>query len=316
MKTILVTGSAGGVSTRVRPYLRNDYRLRLMDLRAAADLAENETAIVDDITDREAVRRAAQGVDGVLHLACAYSLDIDFEATLDANYRAQLYLLDACHEHDIKRFVFASSHHVLGHHLAEGFAGDHAPVAPDGFYALSKVFGEAACSLYAHRHGIKALSIRIANVDEQVADGRRQHIWVSGCDLALLIRIGFEHEGVTNDIVYGVSHCPAPFFDNARAKELGYAPQDSALERLSPARRARCDAGIGRAGLCRRPLCAAVAHRQNTGQDRVMKIRSVEARVVEIPFEARFSTSRSAAFTTAARDWASRRPHGSRWKRC
>jgi uronate dehydrogenase len=234
MKTILVTGAAGGVARRVRPWLREHYNLRLLDLREAGDLAANETALVGDITNRDAVRRAADGVDGILHLACAYSLDIDFEATLDANYRAQLYLLDTCREYGIGRFVFASSHHVLGQHRVDNFAGDAASVAPDGFYALSKVFGEAACALYAHRHGIKALSIRIGNADDQVADGRRQHIWVSGRDLAQLIGIGFEHADIRHDVVYGVSRCPAPFFENARAVELGYSPQDSALDHLSP----------------------------------------------------------------------------------
>ncbi|MBC8749810.1 MULTISPECIES: NAD-dependent epimerase/dehydratase family protein [Paraburkholderia] len=234
MKTLLVTGAAGGVATRVRPWLREHYNMRLLDLREATDLAANETAIVGSITDREVVRRVAQGVDGILHLACAYSLDIDFEATLDANYRAQLYLLDACVEYGVRRFVFASSHHVLGQHRVDGFAGDHASVAPDGFYALSKVFGEAACALYAHRHGIKALSIRIGNADDRVSDARRQHIWVSGRDLAQLVRIGLESEDIKSDIVYGVSRCPAPFFDNARAVALGYVPQDSALDNLAP----------------------------------------------------------------------------------
>ncbi|WP_454805942.1 NAD-dependent epimerase/dehydratase family protein [Paraburkholderia fungorum] len=234
MKTLLVTGAAGGVATRVRPWLREHYSLRLFDLREPTGLAANETALVGDVADRESVRRAAQGVDGILHLACAYSLDIDFEATLDANYRAQLYLLDTCREYGIGRFVFASSHHVLGQHRVDGFSGDHASVAPDGFYALSKVFGEAACALYAHRYDLKALSIRIGNADDCVADGRRQHIWVSGRDLAQLIRIGFEHEGITHDVVYGVSRCPAPFFDNARAVQLGYQPQDAALDHLSP----------------------------------------------------------------------------------
>lgn len=235
MKTILVTGAAGGVATRVRPWLREHYNLRLLDLREAGGLAANETAIAGDMTDRDVVQQSTQGVDGILHLACTYSLDIDFEATLDANYRAQLYLLDACREFGIGRFVFASSHHVLGQHRVEGFAGDDAPVAPDGFYALSKVFGEAACALYAHRHGLKALSIRIGNADEQVADERRQHIWVSGRDLAQLIRIGLEHEDITHDVVYGVSRCPAPFFHNGRAVALGYAPQDSAVDHLAPA---------------------------------------------------------------------------------
>lgn len=233
MKTLLVTGAAGGVATRVRPYLRDRYRLKLLDLREATGLADNETALLGDIADPALVREAAKGVDGILHLACSYSLDIDFEATLDANYRAQLLLLDACREFGIDRFVFASSHHVVGHHRIDGFAGDDAPIAPDGFYALSKVFGEAACALYTHRHGIKTLSIRIGNADTEVADGRRQHIWVSGRDLAQLIRIGVEHEAITHDVVYGVSRCPAPFFANARAAELGYAPEDDAGAHLA-----------------------------------------------------------------------------------
>lgn len=233
MKTLLVTGAAGGVATRVRPYLRDRYRLKLLDLREATGLAANETALTGDIADPALVREAAEGVDGILHLACSYSLDIDFEATLDANYRSQLLLLDACREFGIPRFVFASSHHVVGHHRIDGFAGDDAPIAPDGFYALSKVFGEAACALYAHRHGIKALSIRIGNADTKVADGRRQHIWVSGRDLAQLIRIGVEHDAITHDVVYGVSRCPAPFFANARAAELGYVPEDDASAHLA-----------------------------------------------------------------------------------
>ncbi|QHE92544.1 NAD-dependent epimerase/dehydratase family protein [Pandoraea fibrosis] len=234
MKTLLVTGAAGGVAARVRPWLREHYHLRLMDLREPLDLAENESVIVGDITEADTVRRAAQGVDGILHLACSYSLDITFEATLDANYRAQLYLLDACREFGISRFIFASSHHTVGHHRIDGFAGDDAPVAPDGFYALSKVFGEAACALYSHRHGIKSLSIRIGNADLKVADGRRQHIWVSGRDMAQLVRIGLEHADIGADVVYGVSRCPAPFFENRRAVELGYVPQDDASDNLSP----------------------------------------------------------------------------------
>lgn len=235
MKTILITGSAGGVATRLRPFLREQYSLRLLDRVARRDLGANETAIVGDLTDPEVVKRAREGVDAIVHLACAYSYDIDFEATLDANYRGQLYLLDACRRFGIERFVFASSHHVVGHHRLEGFAGDAATVAPDGFYALSKAFGEAACSLYAHRYGIRALSIRIGSAADTVVDGRRQRLWVGDSDLAQLVQIGLEHKDVRDDIVYGVSRCPDALFENKRALELGYLPADDALEHRDPA---------------------------------------------------------------------------------
>lgn len=234
MKTLLITGAAGSVATNIRPWLREHYQLRLLDLRAAQDPAANESVIVGDITDRATVREAAKGTAGIVHLACRYALDIPFEATLDTNYRALLYLLDACREFSIPRFVFASSHHAVGHHRVAHFAGDDAAVAPDGFYALSKAFGESACALYAHRHGIQCLSIRIGNADTQIADERRLHIWVSGRDLAQLVRIGLEHPGIANDLVYGVSQCPDPFFDNRRAAELGYVPQDDASAHIAP----------------------------------------------------------------------------------
>jgi uronate dehydrogenase len=235
MKTILITGSAGGVATRLRPYLNGQYALRLFDRVETRNLAANETAIVGDLADPETVRRACEGVDAIVHLACAYSYDIDFEDTLDANYRGLLYLLDSCRKLGIERFVFASSHHVVGHHRIDGFAGDAAPVAPDGFYALSKAFGEAACSLYAHRYDIRTLSIRIGSAADTVVDGRRQKLWVGNSDLAQLVRIGLEHEDVRDDIVYGVSRCPDALFQNRRALELGYQPTDEAQRHLDPA---------------------------------------------------------------------------------
>jgi len=232
MKTLLITGSAGIVGRQLRTHLREHYKLRLFDRVPTPDILDGEISVVGDVADPVAVRDACNGVDGVVHLACAYGLDIDFEATLDANYRALLYLLDCCRQFSISRFVFASSHHVLGHHHSDSFAGDGATIAPDGFYGLSKVFGEAACSLYSHRYGIKTLSIRIGNAADTVVDGRRERLWVSSSDLAQLVRIGLEHDAIRDDIVYGVSRCPDAFFDNAHAYAPGYQPVDDASLQL------------------------------------------------------------------------------------
>ncbi|EJM03043.1 NAD dependent epimerase/dehydratase family protein [Pseudomonas sp. GM102] len=233
MKTLLITGAAGGVATRIRPLLRNRYRLRLLDRIAAPDLQDGETRFVADLSNQASVLEACEGVDAVIHLACAHSLDISFEATLDANYRGTLHLLDACQRSGIERFVFASSHHVLGQHLTEDFAGDEAPIAPDGFYALSKVFGEGAVALYAYRTGLRALNIRIGSAGDTAVDARRLRLWVSIRDLVQLIDIGLNHPDLRCDTVYGVSRCPDGLFANARAHALGYRPQDLASEHLA-----------------------------------------------------------------------------------
>ncbi|WAH60745.1 NAD(P)-dependent oxidoreductase [Pseudomonas silvicola] len=228
MKTLLITGGAGGVATRIRPLLRDRYRLVLLDRTAAPDLHASETAFVADLADQKAVLEACQGVDAILHLACAHSLNIPFEATLDANYRGTLYLLDACQRFGIERFVFASSHHVVGQHPVEAFGGDDAAIAPDGFYALSKVFGEGAVALYAHRTGLRALNIRIGSAGDTAVDGRRVRLWVSARDLVQLIEIGLNHPELHCETVYGVSECPDALFANTRARALGYRPLDHA----------------------------------------------------------------------------------------
>ncbi|TKI03736.1 NAD-dependent epimerase/dehydratase family protein [Martelella alba] len=233
MKTILITGAAGGIGTRLRPYLRDRYRLRLFDRVGCKDIQKNEEQVIGDIADREDVLNACENIAGIIHLACAYSLHITFEDTLQANYRGMIYLLDACRHYNIPRFVYASSHHVVGHHPASGFYDDHASVAPDGFYALSKVFGESALALYVHKIGLKGLSIRIGSAVDKVMDGRRLHIWLSAADMAQLTLIGLEHPDARGDIVYGISACPGAFFPNDRARELGYTPQDNAQANLA-----------------------------------------------------------------------------------
>lgn len=234
MPTLLVTGAAGIVGTALRPYLRERFNLRLLDRRPVSDLAANETELVGDLTDPAFVRQACEGVDAVLHLACAHGTDIQFQATVEPNYHATLYLLEAAQRAGAKRFVFASSHHVLGqyHSQAAEHFDDH-PVAPDSYYALSKAFGEAACATFSQRSELATFVVRIGNADAKVSDARRLRLWTSARDLAQLVLIGLEHPEVRHEIVYGVSECPQAFFHNQRAHALGYRPQDNAAEHLA-----------------------------------------------------------------------------------
>lgn len=236
MPILLITGGAGIVATALRPYLRNHYQLRLLDRQPIQELAANEQAIVGDLTDSAQVADAVRGVDAILHLACAHGTDIAFQSTVQANYHSVLYLLEAAQRFAVKRFIFASSHHVLGQYRSDAAQiFDDMPVAPDSYYALSKVFGEAACTTYSLRSGLRTFVIRIGNADTQVSDARRLRLWTSARDLAQLVRIGLEHEAIAQDIVYGVSDSPNPLFHNQRARALGYVPQDNAADHLSEA---------------------------------------------------------------------------------
>lgn len=230
---ILLTGAAGRVGRLVRPLLQTHYALRLADLAPLTAAAPDDEIVAGDLADPACARTAVEGVAGVVHLAGLVAPAVSFEETLAPNYRAVLALLDACREARVPRFVFASSHHLVGLHPPAPLA-ETAPPAPDGFYGLSKVFGEAACALYAHRFGLRTLLVRIGNADPLVVDGRRERLWIGARDLVQLFRIGLEHPDVACDIVYGTSLCPDPFFPDSAAHRLGYRPQDRAEEHRAP----------------------------------------------------------------------------------
>lgn len=232
---VLITGAAGRVGSAIRPHLRRDFDLRLTDLVAPAEPpGAREEFLAGDLADPRRVRELVDGVDAVLHLACVHGLTLTFEASLDVNYRGTLNLLEAAAHAGVGSFVYASSHHVLGAWPRAGFGADDQVVAPDAYYGLSKAFGEAACAMFALRHGLPTFVVRIGNADPKVGDERSLRMWTSARDLAALFAIGLERSEPGYEIVYGTSACPEPLFANRRALELGYAPRDRAEDNLAP----------------------------------------------------------------------------------
>lgn len=67
---VLVTGAAGSVGGAVRAGLAGRYaELRLLDREPLLPTSPGETVVRCDISDRDAVRDAARGVDCIVHLA-------------------------------------------------------------------------------------------------------------------------------------------------------------------------------------------------------------------------------------------------------
>jgi uronate dehydrogenase len=227
MKTILVTGAAGGVARMVRPLMRADYRLRLSDRRPIVDRTPDEEEMPAELTDMAAVRKAVAGVDGIFHLG-GNPVEADWEVIQASNIAGCYNLFEAARLEGVRRIVFASSNHAVGFYPRAGSLGHDVTPRPDTRYGLSKAFGESLGSLYAYKYGAEVMSIRIGNVDVRPSDARRLSIWVSPRDLYQLVRIGLETVGMKHEIVYGVSDNPRSWWDNSNAVRLGYRPQDSA----------------------------------------------------------------------------------------
>ena len=177
----------------LRPLLRKVYPdLVLSDLRQPDGLDADEPFRAADLDQSAQVEAAVDGMEGILHLG-GFSVEGPWDTILQANIVGCYNLFEAARKKGVKRVVFASSNHAMGFYPRHSHIGVAAIPRPDSRYGVSKVFGEAVGALYADKHGLGVLSIRIGNVGEKPIDKRRLAIWLHPEDLVQLMRIGLEH---------------------------------------------------------------------------------------------------------------------------
>jgi uronate dehydrogenase len=231
---VLLTGATGIVGRALRPYLAETYASVLLNGRSPIDdLRPNEVYERGDMCDPELMDHLVSQVDGVIHMAGLVGPDYTFEEALAPNLVAVYHLFEAARRHGVRRIIYASTHHAVGF-MRRGVHIDHTtPPRADGWYGVTKACGEIIAAHAADSYGMDVMSIRIGSVGEQVPDERRVHIWCTARDLASLIQIGLTGPQRGYHLVYGVSRCPDPMFDNSYAESLGYRPQDCSLDYLS-----------------------------------------------------------------------------------
>ncbi len=224
MRSVLITGAAGGVGRRLRKLMKGLYpELRISDIVTPADLGADEKFIAAGLADMAAVEKIVDGIEGIVHLG-GVSVEAPWEPILQANIIGLYNLFEAARKKGVKRIVFASSNHAVGFYPRQRKIGVDEPVRPDSRYGVSKAFGEALGAMYAYKHGLRVTSLRIGNVDDRPVDKRRLSIWLKPEDLVQLIRIGLEHPDIRYEVMYGCSDNEGSWWDNEPAFRLGYRP--------------------------------------------------------------------------------------------
>ncbi|BFV60256.1 NAD(P)-dependent oxidoreductase [Kitasatospora sp. CMC57] len=220
---VLLTGAAGGVGTLLHELLPPyGHTLRLADLRPV------EGGLTFDLRDTDAVRAAVRGVDAVVHLG-GLSVEDSFANILGANVQGTYELYEAVRLEGVKRVVFASSNHAVGYTPLTGeLIGSDIPPRPDTYYGLSKVFGESLASLYADKHGVETVSIRIGSCFPVPRSARMLSTWLSPADCARLVHAALTAPDVGHTVVNGISANTRAWWDLSSARALGYQPQDDA----------------------------------------------------------------------------------------
>jgi uronate dehydrogenase len=224
---LLLTGAAGGLGRVLRPRLApHCRRLRVSDMADLGSAAEHEELAPARLEDRAAVFAMLEGVDAVVHLG-GVSTEHHFDTILPANIVGAYNVYEGARIHGVRRIVFASSNHVTGFYKQSETIDARMPVRPDGYYGISKAFGENLAQFYFDRYGLETVSLRIGSSFPEPADRRMLATWLSCDDLERLVVAALTAPVVGHSIVYGVSDNPRTWWDNTPARHVGFVPQDS-----------------------------------------------------------------------------------------
>lgn len=155
-KTYLVTGAAGFVGSEITRHLlaRGD-RVRAMARRSGQlDGMDhpNLDKVIGDVRDADALRKHAQGMDGIFHIAALFrQANVPDQAYWDTNVQGTRNVMDAAIAAGNLRMIYCSTCGVHGH-LENPPADETAPYAPCDIYQETKVEAEKLV-LEAYRSG-------------------------------------------------------------------------------------------------------------------------------------------------------------------
>jgi nucleoside-diphosphate-sugar epimerase len=235
---VSITGADGLIGGTLRSELSDRFEPRWLS-RAEAD-----------VTDLAALERGFAGADAVVHLAANADNGASWDELLPANVIGAYHAFEAARRAGVRRVVYASSNHAMGMYMWEDdrFADPVHPtevdtealVRPDSLYGATKAWGEAVGRLYAERHGLAVVCLRIGAVtedDRPPADADMRHeppdvarrapgMWLSHRDCVSLIEAALIAD-VRFAIVNGVSDNAGRWFSLDEGRRLlGWMPRD------------------------------------------------------------------------------------------
>lgn len=165
-RTICVAGGSGFLGSHVCDALSDaGHRVRILDRVASPFTRRDQEMIVGDILDRDVLARAVDGCDAVYNFAALADLDEALTKpveTVTVNVLGNVYLLEACRQAKVQRYVYASTVYV---HSREG-----------GFYRCSKQAAEQYVEEYQRKYGIDFTVLRFGSLYGP-RSGEKNGVW-------------------------------------------------------------------------------------------------------------------------------------------
>ncbi len=184
----LLTGGAGFIGSRLAERLVDANKIVIFDNGHRDSISgtkllkhENITMIKGDVMDLDAVRKAAEGADYVVHLAAIAGVDTVLRmpvTTMQVNILGTYNVLEAAREQgNVKRFIDFSTSEVFGVYAYKVREGDITSLGAVGearwTYAVSKLATEHMAHNYHRQFGLPTVSVRPFNIygPGQVGEG-------------------------------------------------------------------------------------------------------------------------------------------------
>ena len=242
MKRLLITGANGNLGKMCRERLAHlADTLRISARKGLGEAAAHEEIVYCDLSDKAAVEALVEGCDGIVHMG-GQSVEATWDVIRASNIDGMVNLYEAARKASKPpRIIFASSNHAIGYHSQSTRLDAGSPTRPDGYYGVSKIFGEALASMYHDKFGIETANVRIGSCTPEPLNHRMLSTWLSHDDFVSLVECIFAVSKLGCPIIYGASANAASWWDNREVAYLGWQPKDNA-----DAFRAKLDAAMER----------------------------------------------------------------------
>ncbi|MEL6060563.1 MULTISPECIES: NAD-dependent epimerase/dehydratase family protein [unclassified Methylobacterium] len=231
-RPVLLTGASGALGrVLTRALGEAGWALRLTDRVPFPDpLPEGARFRLADLEDGPAILRLAEGCGTILHFG-GISVEHPFEMVIGPNIRGLYHAYEAARREGA-RMVFASSNHAIGFHERSETLDDDCALKPDGYYGLSKAYGELMGGLYRDKHGVESVFLRIGSCFPEPTDARMLATWLSYADLTRLVMRATLAPSLGPDgtaVIWGASkNSRMTWWGKDGRDTIGWAPQDSA----------------------------------------------------------------------------------------
>ncbi|MCF8317872.1 MAG: NAD(P)-dependent oxidoreductase [Haliscomenobacter sp.] len=151
---VVVFGGSGFLGSHIADQLSDrGYKVVIFANLNSEYLRTDQEMVVGDITDQELIREIIKGSSYVYHLAAIADIkeaEEDPILTVKVNVLSTIYILDACREHDVKRFIYGSTIYVYSQH--------------GSFYRSSKQSSELFIENYQKIYGVNYTVLRYGSL--------------------------------------------------------------------------------------------------------------------------------------------------------